>query len=203
MIEHGAYVNKFSKRGKTPLLYACEYGNYEMIKYLIEQGADINKESNIGDEITPLFKACKYGDYKMIKYLVEHGADINKENSLKQTPIWYACKIGNENIVKYLFECGANIYKEDKDGEIALIKALANGNNNLLDYFLKNENVIKFLKEYTFLLKVEEERELLYGKLIEIFMNLRLSFSCECPLYTDIDYLVKKYNMTKKLNKYI
>jgi len=48
------------------------------VKYLVEQGANINKEMKWGE--TPLFRACYSGKLNIVKYLVELGANINKIN---------------------------------------------------------------------------------------------------------------------------
>jgi len=106
--------------------------------------------------------------------------------------MWYACEIGNENTVKYLFEHGANIFKEDENGEIPLVRAFVNGNNNLIDYFLKNDNVIKILKEIQFRIRIEEYKDHLYVKVINIFIDLRLRFACVCPNSSNIENLIKK-----------
>jgi len=50
----------------------------DIIKGLLEHGADINKGDMYDD--TPLIKACKYDEIDTVKYLIEQGADINKEN---------------------------------------------------------------------------------------------------------------------------
>jgi len=56
---------KACKNGKTPLYKACENENEAIIKYLVEHGADINKEKKDGE--TPLFKACKSGNEAIVK----------------------------------------------------------------------------------------------------------------------------------------
>jgi ankyrin repeat protein len=45
------------------------------MEYLVEHGADINKEDKDGR--SPLFIACKIPNGSMVKYLVEHGANVN------------------------------------------------------------------------------------------------------------------------------
>ena len=50
--------------------------NAELIKYFIEHGADVNKESKIkGKMITPLYALCQHNEinYELIEYFVEHG----------------------------------------------------------------------------------------------------------------------------------
>ena len=53
-----------------------------LVKYLVEHGAEINKEKNRDGE-TPLFNACLSGNEDVVKYLVEHGTDINKKSKYK------------------------------------------------------------------------------------------------------------------------
>ena len=82
------------------------------MKYLIEHGADVNKESK--DGTTPLFIACEYGNYAIVKCLVEHGANVNKELKNGKTPLIIACdsRNRNETIVKYLIVNGADIKQQ-------------------------------------------------------------------------------------------
>jgi len=70
------------------LFNACESGIKEAVKYLVEHGADINKENKFG--WTPIFIACQKGHINIVKYLVEHGADINKETYFGRTLLNYA-----------------------------------------------------------------------------------------------------------------
>jgi len=55
------------------LFNACESGNKTAIKYLLEHGADINKENTLGE--TPLFIAYSKGNKNVVQYLVEKGAN--------------------------------------------------------------------------------------------------------------------------------
>lgn len=80
-MEHGADVNKKWEGGCTPICLACISNcnkRYEdIVKYLIEQGADVNIMKN-DTFYNPLSQACSKGDKAMIKFLVEHGgADTN------------------------------------------------------------------------------------------------------------------------------
>jgi len=42
LVGHEADINKENNRGGTPLFDACLSGNLNLIKYLVELGADIN-----------------------------------------------------------------------------------------------------------------------------------------------------------------
>jgi len=88
---------------------AKKFGNKSAIKFLLEQGADINKENE--EDETPLFLAYKNGNGNIVKYLVEKGADINKENEEDETPLFLAYKNRNEDLVKYLIDHIADVDK--------------------------------------------------------------------------------------------
>ncbi|KAL6632575.1 hypothetical protein U3516DRAFT_885956 [Neocallimastix sp. 'constans'] len=51
--------------------------NEALVKYLVEHGTDINKESKDGS--SPLLKPCSNGNEAIVKYLTEFGAYINKK----------------------------------------------------------------------------------------------------------------------------
>jgi len=81
-----------------------------IVKYLVEIGVNINKESKNGN--TPLFDACRSGNLNLVKYLVEIGENINKENNNGSIVLFAACGSGSLMLVKFLVEIGANINKE-------------------------------------------------------------------------------------------
>jgi len=104
----------------TPLTFACKNNNENIVRWLIENGADVNKENKDGN--TSLIEACYYGNDNIIKLLIENGADVNKENKYNNTPLIKACEKGYENIVRLLIENGADVNKENKHGDTPLIK---------------------------------------------------------------------------------
>jgi hypothetical protein len=65
--------------GMTPLLYASKWGNLEMVKLLVEKGANINMQAVNGD--TALSIARRNNDNDIYSYLTEHGAaELGKNN---------------------------------------------------------------------------------------------------------------------------
>ena len=49
-------MNVVDKNGKTPLNNACDEGNSDIVKFLIESGARMNAVNN--DDKTPFHDAC-------------------------------------------------------------------------------------------------------------------------------------------------
>lgn len=59
--------------GRKPLHYATDFGQTDVVKYLISKGADINAPDKHG--LTPLMSACYEGHTSCVKILLEMGAD--------------------------------------------------------------------------------------------------------------------------------
>ena len=108
-IAKGANVNTTTDAGMTPLLCATRRGNIEIMKFLLEKGADVNaKESKYGQ--TALILAARGGYTDAVKLLIEKKADLNvKEKMYGQTAVLLAA---NEEIVDLLKKAGAETSKD-------------------------------------------------------------------------------------------
>ena len=62
----------------TPLTTASGYGNIEVARYLLEQGADRDHADVYG--MTPLHYAAKYEYLDLAKLLMVYGADLENED---------------------------------------------------------------------------------------------------------------------------
>lgn len=62
---------------KTPLVLAIQARNTQLVKLLLENGADINHPARRGFFRTPLQEACKIGSYDLVELLLQKGADVN------------------------------------------------------------------------------------------------------------------------------
>jgi ankyrin repeat protein len=77
-IEAGIGVNyqypltKMYADGMTPLLYASKWNNIELVRLLVERGANINARAKDGN--TALSIASANGNIQIYNYLMEHGA---------------------------------------------------------------------------------------------------------------------------------
>lgn len=124
--------------GDAPLhLYlTSKHKNIEIIKYLIEFGADVNILNEDGD--TPLHYASMEGHLEIVKYLIESGADVNILDKERDTPLHYASDNGNLDTVKYLIQHGAKINIQNEYDETPLHKASDNQHLKIVKFLLKN-----------------------------------------------------------------
>ena len=118
-LNNGAIVNQYNN---APLRQAVVRGNLDIIKFLIERGADTT--NNI----------VQYSyNPETVKFLMEQGADIHQNNGEALT---IASASGNLNVVKYLIENGINVKTE---GRYALIMAISKKHLNVVKYLLEKE----------------------------------------------------------------
>ena len=90
LIDNGADWTKKDKDGDTAFLAACSSGNFEFIKFFIEEkNVDVNERNNEGNTCLHYFVGGKWGgvDKKgIMSYLLEKGADPKAKNSKGETP---------------------------------------------------------------------------------------------------------------------
>jgi len=95
------------------LRYSAEHGHLDVVKYLVEQGADIHAY----DDEALRGSACN-GHLDVVKYLVELGADIH---AYDDDALRYSACNGHLDVVKYLVELGADIHTGDDDALLRYI----------------------------------------------------------------------------------
>lgn len=85
------------------LLVACYKGSDDMIRYLLDMGADIESKSRIGS--TPILFLAERDNIEMVKYLLSLGADPTVKNSENENIYSYAGDKTKEFINKLFKDC--------------------------------------------------------------------------------------------------
>uniref|UniRef100_A0ACD6A465 Uncharacterized protein n=1 Tax=Avena sativa TaxID=4498 RepID=A0ACD6A465_AVESA len=91
--------------GMTPLACAVSRGKAIAVRYLLEKGADPDKEDIIG--FTPLHYATKEGNDGLVRLLLSKGASVNASSS-EGTPLHMAASHGKSAIVQVLLQNNAD-----------------------------------------------------------------------------------------------
>lgn len=91
--------------GWSPLLMAAAKGQFELVKYFTEKGADIDYVHPI-TKWTAFMHAAYDGNEAMVKYLAEKGADVNKKMRGDVDIIRVVRDLGNTKMVDLLVSLG-------------------------------------------------------------------------------------------------
>ncbi|GLU07652.1 hypothetical protein SLE2022_246020 [Rubroshorea leprosula] len=100
-----ASPNAPTKKGRTPLHYAAEFGPKKLIELLISKGAEINAMADCG---APLLYAAAKGKHEFVKVLLDHNADPNVISHDQFSPLLFSILAKSIECMKLLLKAGAD-----------------------------------------------------------------------------------------------
>jgi len=106
LVAHGLDINFEDKNGNTPLIYAIQARECQIVDYLFKCGASIY---GVNHKMEIIRDIINDGRLDLLKILVTHHLDILQEDNNKQTFLSYAFSSSQPTIVSYLIHCGADI----------------------------------------------------------------------------------------------
>jgi len=101
------------KKGKialdklTPLMLAAPYASAEMVKALLDAGAQVDARDIRGMTPLMLAVASETQDVEVMKLLLAKGADVNAKSDVGETPLDWARKFNNAAMIRALEGAGA------------------------------------------------------------------------------------------------
>ena len=93
----GADVNAIDHEGNTPLHHAVYNDQTEIIRLLIDKGAEVNgkrKAANHEKGVAPLHTATWRSTIETIEFLIDNGADVNMKRADGAIALHYAVWFG-------------------------------------------------------------------------------------------------------------
>jgi ankyrin repeat protein len=132
--------------GTNSLMYAAAHGRLQILRQLIQAGADLNFTSNQGD--TALLKAVKNNQAESVQILVDAGADLNRLDLDENTALIIASKNNDKKALEILIPVAQTNIKNIKDFS-ALHYLVANGNIQAVRALLnRGAEVVQSINEY-------------------------------------------------------
>ena len=121
-----------------PLSVAAKYGYEDALRFLLEQGAEIEVEDYFGD--TPLITAVRCGQTQPALILIAAGADVRRvpksPDHSDQTQLMMVVRSERFNLeeqlelIRKMIEAGADVSRPDATGDTPLIKVVRSGTDH-------------------------------------------------------------------------
>ena len=154
LIKYGLDINRKDNDDNTPLIYAINVKNEEIVSYFLNHQANIQAVNEKIIIIDSLIVNKNVRNYyyshsdtdkeiknNILKMLINHGLNVNSVDKEGKLPIVYAIEKNNKEVLKLFFNHHADIDYFNND--ISLIKAL----------FINNEEY--YYREYCYKKKLE------------------------------------------------
>lgn len=178
LIENNTKINEIYCGDGKLIHRAVKEGYFDIVKLLIEMGADVNEGTDYYRE-TPLHLAAEKGFLEIIKLLLDNGAIINILTTIHQTPLYVAATNGRLEVVEFLLKRGAGLNDLENDwccgnkrvlfcaaeaGFTDVVKMLlaygAKIDNTIVLEFVFSQEICEVIKQYKLVIKLAEDKNI-------------------------------------------
>jgi uncharacterized protein len=118
-------VHEYSGDGFVALHVASYFGHSNVVRLLLDNGADVDKIAMNGSELTALQSAVACMHTDVVRVLLDYNPNVNLRMLGGFTPLMSAAAMGAKEIISLLLEKGADKNLTSDDGRTASEFALA------------------------------------------------------------------------------
>jgi ankyrin repeat protein len=105
-----------SASGMTPLLVAVFYHQFDIVRFLLDRGANIYVTHRYG-RMTALMYACEERDLEIVRLLLAAGVDVEARDHFHYTALHHAAIMDRVEAARELIlQHNANMFAVDRDG---------------------------------------------------------------------------------------
>ena len=115
----------------TALHVAAIYGKSDVVRTLLDKGADVNAKTKTFGR-TALCEAAIHDKSDVVRTLIDKGADVNAKIKCWLTALHVAAMHGSSDIVRILLDKGADVNAKDSFGLTALHLAAMHGSSDIV-----------------------------------------------------------------------
>ena len=132
-------IDSDSPEGFTPLALAAHFGHLEVMRALIDRGADLNRVATHRIAVTPLHAALFGRQVEAARLLIERGADVTPARGgsgwkrAGWTALHYAAGMGVSTLVDLLLDRGADPSRPDEEGKTPIDVAIESNHSDIAD----------------------------------------------------------------------
>lgn len=137
LIAEGADVNELDPNGDAPLVMAAYLGHTEIVRLLLEAGADVTAVDP-GMKATALHAAAYAGRTEAARLLIAHGIDIDKQGPKNgYTALHDAIWENHADTARVIIDAGADLTLTSHAGQTPLDFAKARHRREIVDMIEK------------------------------------------------------------------
>ncbi|KAI0145211.1 hypothetical protein GGR57DRAFT_481119 [Xylariaceae sp. FL1272] len=119
----------------TALQAACEASRVEIVRLLLESGADPNLGA--GEDAPPVVAAALHAEEEILELLVQRKPNLDVFGGWDHSsPLINAAAFMPVSSLKLLLDAGADINLQDNDGDTALIVAASRGDKDAVEFLI-------------------------------------------------------------------
>ncbi|QRI42761.1 ankyrin repeat protein [Mudlarkpox virus] len=135
-IKYNANVNIIDKSNRTPLFYAVKKDDYDMVKLLLDNGANVNVQDSVGYSCLH-FAGIHNSSTEIISTLIQYGTELNSCDWVGRTPLHVFVIESNFEAVKLLLKAGAYVNVRDKCRQFPIYYSVVKSDHLISGLLLK------------------------------------------------------------------
>lgn len=134
-------LTTYSADGYAPFGFATFFGNPEIDRFLLDQGADVNMQARNAQRVGAIHAAAAVCDHEMMKLILSRGADPNARQQMDYTALHTAAGRGDVAMATLLLSHGASRETKASDGKTPADVAREHGHDAFAEWLNSDQPI--------------------------------------------------------------